>query len=154
MTNSPGDGQPPQDPNQPPSGEQPGYWQQQSGQPGDPTGEPYTQPQYGGQTPSGQAPQAPGYPMAYAPDHPKATTSLILGILGIVICGIIAPFAWRMGKRTVAEIDASHGQLGGRGSAQAGYILGLIGTILLGLGLLFVIGALALGVIGTISSSS
>jgi uncharacterized membrane protein YjgN (DUF898 family) len=92
--------------------------------------------------------------MAYAPDHPKATTSLILGILGIVICGIIAPFAWRMGKRTVAEIDASHGQLGGRGSAQAGYILGLIGTILLGLGLLFVIGALALGVIGTISSSS
>ena len=164
MTNSPGDGQPPQDPNQPPSGEHPGYWQQQSGQPGDPTGEPYTQPQYGGQPPSGQAPygqapygqapQAPGYPMAYAPDHPKATTSLILGILGIVICGIIAPFAWRMGKRTVAEIDASHGQLGGRGSAQAGYILGLIGTILLGLGLLFVIGALALGVIGTISSSS
>jgi hypothetical protein len=165
MTNSPGDGQPPQDPNQPPSGEQPGYWQQQSGQPGDATGDPYTQPQqYGGQppygqgpygqAPYGQAPQAPGYPMAYAPDHPKATTSLILGILGIVICGIIAPFAWRMGKRTVAEIDASHGQLGGRGSAQAGYILGLIGTILLGLGLLFVVGALALGVIGTVTSSS
>ncbi len=156
MTNSPGDGQPPQDPNQPPSGEQPGYWQQQSGQPAQ---DPNSQPQYGGQPPYGQAPQAPygqapGYPMAYAPDHPKATTSLILGILGIVICGIIAPFAWRMGKRTVAEIDASHGQLGGRGSAQAGYILGLIGTILLGLGLLFAVGAVVLGVLGAMSSSS
>ena len=72
--------------------------------------------------------------MAYAPDHPKATTSLVLGILGIVICGIIAPFAWRMGKRAVDEIDASQGQLGGRGQAQAGYILGVIGTILLGAG--------------------
>ena len=145
MTNSPGDGQPPQDPNQPPSGEQPGYGQQQSGQPAQ---DPNAQPPYGGQPPYGQA---PGYPMAYAPDHPKATTSLILGILGIVICGIIAPFAWRMGKRTVAEIDASQGQLGGRGSAQAGYILGLIGTILLGLGLLFAVGAVVLGVLGAMS---
>ena len=146
MTNSPGDGQPPQDPNQPPSGEQPGYGQQQSGQPAQ---DPNAQPPYGGQPPYGQA---PGYPMAYAPDHPKATTSLILGILGIVICGIIAPFAWRMGKRTVAEIDASQGQLGGRGSAQAGYILGLIGTILLGLGLLFAVGAVVLGVLGAMSN--
>lgn len=29
------------------------------------------------------------------------------------------------------EIDASNGQLGGRGTAQAGWILGLIGTVLL-----------------------
>ena len=60
-----------------------------------------------------------------------------------------------MGKRTVDEIDASNGQLGGRGSAQAGYILGLIGTILLGLGLP---GrdrrARSSGVLGTISYSS
>ena len=146
MTNSPGDGQPPQDPNQPPSGEQPGYGQQQSGQPAQ---DPNAQPPYGGQPPYGQA---PGDPMAYAPDHPKATTSLVLGILGIVICGIIAPFAWRMGKRTVAEIDASQGQLGGRGSAQAGYILGLIGTVLLGLGLLFAVGAVVLGVLGAMSN--
>jgi hypothetical protein len=160
MTNSPGDGQPPQDPNQPPSGEQPGYWQQQSGQPEQPGQDPYAQPpsdqpSYGQppQAPYGQAPQAPGYPMAYAPDHPKATTSLILGILGIVICGIIAPFAWRMGKRTVDEIDASHGQLGGRGSAQAGYILGLIGTILLGLGVLVAVVLVIVGVLGAVNSS-
>jgi hypothetical protein len=124
MTNSPEDGPPPQDP-----GQQPGYWEQQQAQQGPP---PY------GQQPSAQSPygQQPGYPVRYAPDHPKATTALVLGILGVVVCGVIAPFAWRIGKRTVDEIDASHGQLGGRGSAQAGYVLGIIGTVLLGLGLL------------------
>jgi len=74
--------------------------------------------------------------MAYAPDHPRATTSLVLGILGLVVCGLIAPFAWRIGKRTLDEIDGSHGQLGGRGTAQAGYVLGIIGTVVLLLGLL------------------
>jgi uncharacterized membrane protein YjgN (DUF898 family) len=74
----------------------------------------------------------------YAPDHPRATSSLVLGILGLVLCGVIAPFAWVIGKRAVNEIDASHGQLGGRGSAQAGYIMGIIGTALLALGLVFV----------------
>jgi len=74
--------------------------------------------------------------MAYAPDHPKATTALVLGILGMVVCGVLAPFAWWIGKRTLNEIDGSHGQLGGRGTAQAGYVLGIIGTVLLLLGLL------------------
>ena len=77
---------------------------------------------------------------------------LILGILGIVVCGFIAPFAWRMGKRTVDEIDASQGRLGGRGSAQAGYILGLIGTVLLGLGLLFLVVVVVIAIIGAATS--
>ena len=78
----------------------------------------------------------------------------MLGILGIVICGIIAPFAWRIGKQTLVEIDGSNGQLGGRGSAQAGYVLGIIGTVLLGLGLLVAVGVIALGIIGAVSSSA
>ena len=151
MTNPPGDeGQSPPDRNDPPSdpsNEQPGYWQQQSQQP--PSGEqqppqygqpPHGQPQYGqpqyGQPQYGQ-PQ--GYPVAYAPDHPKATTALVLGILGVVLCQFIAPFAWRIGKRTVNEIDAAQGRLGGRGSAQAGYVLGIVGTVLLGLVILYII---------------
>lgn len=157
MTNPPGEGEQPQDPYQPPSqpsqppgqygqptyGEQPGYGQQP------PAG---GQPPYGGPPAYGQ-PQ--GYPpQGYATDHPKATTSLVLGILGIVICGIIAPFAWRMGKRTVDEIDASNGQLGARGSAQAGYILGLIGTILLALGLIFGVLLVVIAIIGAASSST
>ena len=82
-------------------------------------------------------------------DHPRATMSMILGILGLVICGVIAPFAWRIGKRTMDEIDASGGHLGGRGMAQAGYIMGIIGTVFLALGVLFALVAIPLGIIGS-----
>jgi hypothetical protein len=42
-----------------------------------------------------------------------------------------------MGKRAVREIDASHGRLGGRSQAQAGYILGIVGSVLLILAVAF-----------------
>lgn len=157
MTNTPGEDRP-QDP-QPGEGE-PGYSPQQEGgqQPG------YGQTPGQGQTPEyGQTPedeqtrryeQMPGYgqaypsqaPMAYAPDHPRATTALVLGILGLILCQVIAPFAWVIGKRAVDEIDASRGQIGGRGAANAGYVLGIIGTVLLIGGLL--IGILVVTIIG------
>jgi len=171
MTNPPGDA--PEDPSQPPSPgqppgqpgygqqpKQPGYWQQQApqgppvyGQPGQP-GQPgqFGQPPYPPQG-YGQPPYPPqGYgQVQYAPDHPKATTAMVLGILSLVICGLIGPFAWSMGRRTVREIDASNGQLGGRGQAQAGFICGIISTVLLGLGLIVVV---LIVVIGIASSSS
>jgi uncharacterized membrane protein YjgN (DUF898 family) len=106
-------------------------------------------------SPGDGQPQGPYPPIAYAPDHPKATTALVLGILGIVICGLVAPFAWKVGRDTVREIDASQGRLGGRGSAQAGYILGVVGTVLLGLGLLAVVVLLVLGIgLASVSGSS
>ncbi len=73
------------------------------------------------------------YPSPYppAPDHPRATTALVLGILSLVLCGLIGPFAWAIGRSTLAEIDASGGRWGGRGQAQAGYVLGVIATVLL-----------------------
>src|SRR4051794_17954533 len=100
-------------------------------------------------------PQGPYPPIAYAPDPPKATTALVLGILGIVVCGFVAPFAWKVGRDTVRDIDASQGRLGGRGSAQAGYILGVLGTVLLGLGLLAAVVVLVLGLgLATLGASS
>ena len=127
MTNPPGEGQQPPDPSNDPNQGQPGYWQQQGQQP-------YGQQPYG-QQPHGQPvygqPVYGQVPVQYAPEHPKATTALVLGILGVVLCQVIAPFAWSIGKKTMAEIDASNGMVGGRGSAQAGYVLGIVGTILL-----------------------
>ncbi|MPZ62793.1 MAG: DUF4190 domain-containing protein [Propionibacteriales bacterium] len=76
-------------------------------------------------------PQQPGYPPAPPQNHPRATTALVLGILSLVVCGLLGPFAWRIGKNAMNDIDASGGQIGGRGLAQAGYICGLIATILL-----------------------
>jgi hypothetical protein len=66
------------------------------------------------------------------PDHPRSTTSLVLGILAVVLCQVLGPVAWWMGKKTLDEIDASNGMVGGRGAAQAGYVLGIVGTVLLG----------------------
>ena len=94
------------------------------------------------QQPGGDAPMPPQ-------DHPRATTSLVLGILGIVVCGICAPFAWKFGKQAVTEIDASGGRMGGRGQAQAGYILGIIGTILLILTIIFLV---VLGITGSLAA--
>lgn len=111
--------------------EPPAYGQQPSyGIPHPPQyGQPYAQPY--GYGPPVYAPQPP--------QHPKATTALILGIVGLVggmtcyLPVLLSPFAWAVGRRAVREIDASHGHLSGRGSAQAGAVLGIIGTILLGL---------------------
>ncbi len=62
---------------------------------------------------------------------------MITGIVSLVLaCGygvglLASPVAWYLGKSSMNRIDASQGQLGGRGMAQAGMILGIIGTVLL-----------------------
>ena len=76
------------------------------------------------------APQLPAYGPV-PPDHPKATTVLVLGILSVVVCGVIAPFAWVMGNQVIREIDASGGAVGGRSNANVGRILGMVVSILM-----------------------
>lgn len=176
MTNNAGDGEPPHDPYSRPSddggasgspgspgssayGGQSPYSQgsygsdpQQYGQPSYGQ-EQYGQPAYGAQQ-YGQPAYGQGYGQGYGQqDHPKATTALILGILSVVLCQLLGPFAWRIGKRAVDEIDASGGRLTGRGSAQAGYILGIIATVLLVLGLVLAV-FVVLGAILSASSVS
>jgi uncharacterized membrane protein YjgN (DUF898 family) len=123
--------------------------EQQPEPPPPPYGTP--QPPYGAPQPPYGAPPPYGY--AVQADHPQATTVLILGIVSIVVCGFVGPFAWVMGNRVVREIDASGGQYGGRSSANAGRIIGMIVTILLGISLLFVAGVVIVALIGVASSS-
>jgi hypothetical protein len=61
---------------------------------------------------------------------------MILGILGILVCSVLSPFAWVYGKRAEAAVDASNGAYGGRDMATAGKVLGIIGTVLLVIGVL------------------
>jgi uncharacterized membrane protein YjgN (DUF898 family) len=94
-----------------------------------------------------QPPQNPGPGAAsWGPqqDHPRATIVLVLGILGLVLCQLLAPVAWIMGNTAVREIDESGGRYGGRGSAQAGRICGIIGTVLLVLSIVFLVGFVVL----------
>ena len=169
MTNTPGDGEPPHDPYSRPSddagasgspgssayGGQSPYSQGSYGSEPQQYGQPsYGQEQYGQPAYGGQQYGQPGYGQGYGQqDHPKATTALILGILSVVLCSVLGPFAWRIGKRAVDEIDASGGRLTGRGSANAGYILGIIGTVLLVLALVLLV-FLFLGAILSATSMS
>lgn len=93
-----------------------------------------------------QPPPAPQYGAPQPrPQHPQAVLALVLGIVSLVFCGLIGPFAWSIGGKAVREIDASGGALDGRSLAQAGKICGIIATALLGVALLvlivFVLGA-------------
>lgn len=109
------------------------------GTPQQPPPPPGQQPTYG--QPPQQPPQQPGQFYPQIPMEPpatsKSTTALVLGITGLVICpGVLSIPAWIVGQQAVREIDASQGRLGGRSQAQAGYILGIIGTCLAALGIL------------------
>ena len=90
--------------------------------------EPPPPPQYGApQPPMGGAPQG----------HPRGTLILILGILSIPCCGLFTGIpAIILGRSALAEIDANPGAYGNRGMVNAGYICGIIGTVLSVIGII------------------
>ncbi len=75
----------------------------------------------------------------FYPEQSKATTVLVLGILGLVLCSVLAPIAWYMGNEEVRAIDAGRRDPANRGTANAGRILGIIGTVLAAIGIILVI---------------
>jgi hypothetical protein len=65
----------------------------------------------------------------------------VLGILSIPCCGLFTGIpAIILGRRALAEIDAAPGQYGGRGQVNAGYICGIVGTVLSVIGIIVQIG--------------
>ena len=72
----------------------------------------------------------------------RGTLILVLGILGLVICGPLGIAAWIMGSGDLKQMDAGAMDPAGRSTTQAGKICGMIATILLILGV--IIGALFL----------
>src|SRR5689334_7312997 len=68
----------------------------------------------------------------------RATTTLVLGILGFLCCQLCAPFAWYFGKKEVQVIKDGTSPAAGQGFAMAGMVLGIIGTILLVLGVIWI----------------
>jgi len=88
------------------------------------------------------------------PEGSESTTALVLGILGIVVCGILGPFAWYIGNREVRAIDEGRRDPSNRGSANAGKILGIVGTVLLGLGVIVGIVVLLFVIVASTEVSS
>jgi hypothetical protein len=66
----------------------------------------------------------------------RGTLILILGILGLVVCGPLAIVAWLLGSNDLKEMDAGTMDSTGRGLTNAGKICGIIGTILMVIGLI------------------
>jgi hypothetical protein len=112
--------------------------------------QPYGTPSYG--TPAYGTPSYGAYDpnqAAYTALEGRSTTVLVLGILGLVLCQILAVVAWVMGNKVRDEAVAM-----GRpepGNNKAGRICGIIGTCLIGL---FVVGIVLLVVIGAVAGGT
>lgn len=71
-------------------------------------------------------------------EHPRGTTVLVLGILSLMACGLLGPFAWKMGATALNEMDAQpEVSWSNRGNVTAGRICGIIGTAFLAIGVSF-----------------
>jgi hypothetical protein len=85
-----------------------------------------------GYTPYGQDLSAyqPAYsPTGRPPDHPQATTVLVLGILGLCVAGILGPFAWYLGNKATKECQAGLYTINDQ--LRIGRILGIVATVVL-----------------------
>jgi hypothetical protein len=98
----------------------------------------------------------PNYPPNYPPpgqpnyggDHPQGTTILVLGILSLVVCSPLGIAAWVMGKKALAEATAMGAS--NASTIKVGYILGIIATCLMILGVVIAV----VVIIGTAATSA
>ncbi len=120
-----------------PSGPYDGYQAGTPGQPGSPYGAPSPYGAYGGQI---------------VPEHPQATTVLVLGIVSLFF-PLLGPVPWVMGGRARREIQESGGRLGGLQSVTIGWVLGIVMTIMTALMALMML-AMLLFIVGTFSLGS
>ncbi len=94
------------------------------------------------------APQQEPYPEAS-----QSTTALVLGLVGLLggvsavflgvlglLAGFLSPFGWYLGRKEMKAIDAGLRDPTNRGTAKAGMILGIVGTV-------FIVLAIALFVV-------
>jgi hypothetical protein len=79
------------------------------------------------------------------PESSQGVLALILGILSVVALPLAGPFAWYLGRAEVRGVDAGRRDPSGRGPGLAGYVLGVIGTVMLAMGALILAVFVAFG---------
>lgn len=82
-------------------------------------------------------PSAPSAPAEKASG--KALAALILGIVGLLCCNLLGPVAWIIGSQEKKAIARGESSKAGETMAQIGFILGIIGTVLLILSVLWMV---------------
>ncbi len=110
------------------------------------------------QSPNGQMSRqpVPTHRQRELPEPPNATIVFILGLLGVLgVCFILGPIAWMMGSAERAKVRA--GMYRENGLLTAGYIMGVISTILmiipLTIALIWIVCVMLIGLGGAISSA-
>ena len=86
-------------------------------------------------------PQTAPQPEPY-PEPSQAVTALVLGILGILgglsvfllgilglLVAFLGPFGWYLGRKEMKAIDGGLRNPTNRGTAKAGMVLGIVGTV-------------------------
>jgi len=91
-----------------------------------------------------------GYPGGMMKPH-RGTLILVLGILGLMVCLVCGIIAWVMGNADLKEMDAGRMDPLGRGTTQAGKILGIISVALGALGMLL---GLVFMIIGLVAAAA
>ena len=82
------------------------------------------------------------------PEQSQAVTALVLGVLSIVVCQLLGPFAWKMGNDELRAITEGRRSPEGQSMAQAGKITGIVGTCLLALAVAFLVFFLVAALLG------
>jgi hypothetical protein len=83
----------------------------------------------------------------------RGTLILVLGILGIVACGILTGIpAWIMGNNDIKAMDAGEMDPSGRGLTQAGKITGMVSCALALIMLVIFVVAAVVGGVGAAAS--
>jgi len=100
------------------------------------------------------APPPPPGPPASPSGSSQATTALVVGILSFVCCNLAGPIAWWLGKKEIDAIKAGQSPEAGQGLAMAGMILGIVATILLAFGLLWVLFFGGMAVLSALAQSA
>jgi hypothetical protein len=82
----------------------------------------------------------------------RATTILVLGILGLVVCMPLGIAAWIMGNGDLKQMDAGQMDPSGRSTTNAGRIIGMIATILAVVGLIIGVLFFVLAMAGAVAT--
>jgi hypothetical protein len=104
--------------------------------------------------PGAPAPQQPAWPavihdpVAYdygysnpanLSEHPNSVLSMVLGIIGVFFFPLLGPVAWYLAAKGRRELAAFPGRWRPSGMLTAGFVLGIIGTVFLVLGAMFML---------------
>jgi hypothetical protein len=82
----------------------------------------------------------------YGRPHPQGTLVLVLGILGLVLCPVVAVLGLLRGNQALAEIKARPYAYSNRTSVVVGRVLSILTLVVWGLVILFyLVAVLALG---------